>query len=69
MDRVAVVGAGPIGLTTALELAELGVPSVVLEAKPALEAIGSRAIVLAHDALATFRRLGCEEIPRKGVRL
>jgi len=41
----------------------------VLEAKPALEPIGSRAIVLAHDALATFRRLGCEAIPRKGVRL
>jgi 2-polyprenyl-6-methoxyphenol hydroxylase-like FAD-dependent oxidoreductase len=69
VDRVAVVGAGPIGLTAALELAALGVPTVVLEAKPALEAIGSRAIVLAHDALATFRRLGCDEIPRKGVRL
>jgi 2-polyprenyl-6-methoxyphenol hydroxylase-like FAD-dependent oxidoreductase len=69
VDRVAVVGAGPIGLTAALELASLGVPTTVLEAKPALEPIGSRAIVLAHDALATFRRLGCDEIPRKGVRL
>jgi 2-polyprenyl-6-methoxyphenol hydroxylase-like FAD-dependent oxidoreductase len=69
VDRVAVVGAGPIGLTAALELAALKVPTVVLEAKPALEPIGSRAIVLAHDALATFSRLGCKEIPRKGVRL
>jgi 2-polyprenyl-6-methoxyphenol hydroxylase-like FAD-dependent oxidoreductase len=69
VDRVAVVGAGPVGLTAALELAARDIPSVVLEAKPALEPIGSRAIVLAHDALATFRRLGCEEIPRKGVRL
>jgi 2-polyprenyl-6-methoxyphenol hydroxylase-like FAD-dependent oxidoreductase len=43
------------------------VPTTVLEAKPALEPIGSRAIVLAHDALAAFSRLGCEEIPRKGV--
>jgi 3-(3-hydroxy-phenyl)propionate hydroxylase len=67
VDRVAVVGAGPIGLTAALELARLDVPTVLLEAKPALEPIGSRAIVLAHDALATFSRLGCEEIPRKGV--
>jgi 2-polyprenyl-6-methoxyphenol hydroxylase-like FAD-dependent oxidoreductase len=67
LDRVAVVGAGPIGLTAALELAALGVPTVVLEAKPRLEPIGSRAIVLARHALATFRRLGCEEIPRKGV--
>jgi 2-polyprenyl-6-methoxyphenol hydroxylase-like FAD-dependent oxidoreductase len=67
VDRVAVVGAGPIGLTAALELARFEVPTVVLEAKPALEPIGSRAIVLARHALATFRRLGCEEIPRKGV--
>ena len=69
MDRVAVVGAGPIGLTAALELAAREVPTIVLEAKLALEPIGSRAIVLAHDALATFSRLGCEEIPRRGVRL
>jgi 2-polyprenyl-6-methoxyphenol hydroxylase-like FAD-dependent oxidoreductase len=67
VDRVAVVGAGPIGVTAALELAALEVPTVVLEAKAALEPIGSRAIVLAHDALAAFSRLGCEEIPRKGV--
>jgi 2-polyprenyl-6-methoxyphenol hydroxylase-like FAD-dependent oxidoreductase len=67
VDRVAVVGAGPIGLTAALELAALEVPTVVLEAKPELEPIGSRAIVLARHALATFRRLGCEEIPRKGT--
>jgi 2-polyprenyl-6-methoxyphenol hydroxylase-like FAD-dependent oxidoreductase len=69
VDRVAVVGAGPVGLTAALELAARGIPSVVLDSKPALEPSGSRAIVLAHDALATFRRLGCEEIARKGVRL
>jgi 2-polyprenyl-6-methoxyphenol hydroxylase-like FAD-dependent oxidoreductase len=67
VDRVAVVGGGPIGLTAALELARLEVPTVVLEAKPALEPIGSRAIVLARHALATFQRLGCEEIVRKGV--
>ena len=69
MERVAVVGAGPVGLTAALELAARDIPTVVLEAKPALEPVGSRAIVLAHDALATFRRLGCEGIAEKGVRL
>jgi 3-(3-hydroxy-phenyl)propionate hydroxylase len=67
VGRVAVVGAGPVGLTVALELAARGVESVVLEAKPALEPIGSRAIVLARHALAAFRRLGCGEIVERGV--
>jgi 3-(3-hydroxy-phenyl)propionate hydroxylase len=67
VDRVAVVGAGPVGLTVALELAARGVQSVVLEAKPELEPIGSRAIVLARHALAAFRRLGCGEIVERGV--
>jgi 2-polyprenyl-6-methoxyphenol hydroxylase-like FAD-dependent oxidoreductase len=67
VGRVAVVGAGPVGLTAALELAARGVPTVVLEAKSTLEPIGSRAIVLARHALATFRRLGCPEIAERGV--
>lgn len=66
-EPVLIAGAGPVGLTAALELARLQVPTVVLDAKPELESIGSRAIVLARHALATFRRLGCGEIPRKGV--
>lgn len=32
-DRVAIVGAGPVGLVLALRLATLGVPSIVLEAE------------------------------------
>jgi len=43
------------------------VPTVVLEAKAGLEPVGSRAIVLARHALATFRRLGCPEIAERGV--
>jgi 2-polyprenyl-6-methoxyphenol hydroxylase-like FAD-dependent oxidoreductase len=56
---VLIVGAGPIGLTLALELAHFDVPTVVLDAKPEPTRTGSRAIVLARHALATFARLGC----------
>ena len=58
---VLIVGAGPVGLTLALELARFEVPTVVLDAKPEPSGTGSRAIVLARHALATFVRLGCGE--------
>lgn len=56
---VLIVGAGPVGLTLALELARFDVPAVVLDAKPEPARVGSRAIVLARHALETFVRLGC----------
>jgi 2-polyprenyl-6-methoxyphenol hydroxylase-like FAD-dependent oxidoreductase len=67
--RVLIVGAGPIGMTAALELARYGVPSVVLEQRPALRPDGSRAVVLARHTLETFSRLGCTEILDRGIRL
>jgi 2-polyprenyl-6-methoxyphenol hydroxylase-like FAD-dependent oxidoreductase len=67
---VLIVGAGPVGLTLALELARFDVPAVVLDAKPEPTRTGSRAIVLARHALATFVRLGCgRPILDKGVAL
>jgi 2-polyprenyl-6-methoxyphenol hydroxylase-like FAD-dependent oxidoreductase len=58
---VLVVGAGPVGMTLALELARYGVSAVVLDRKPELERIGSRAILIARHTLETFARLGCAE--------
>ena len=67
LKPVVVVGAGPVGLTCALELARHGVASVVVDAKPHPTREGSRAIVLARHALEVFRRLGCGELAGKGV--
>ena len=60
-EPVVIVGAGPVGMTLALELSRAEVPAVVLDRKPGLEAVGSRAIVLARHTLETFRRLGAAE--------
>lgn len=54
-----IVGAGPVGLTLALELARFDVDSVVLDRKPGPDRAGSKAIVLARHALETWERLGC----------
>jgi 3-(3-hydroxy-phenyl)propionate hydroxylase len=56
--RVIVVGAGPTGLTAALELAHRGVPSVVVDAGMQ-RGDGSRAIAMHRTALTVWERLGC----------
>ncbi len=58
MEPVLVVGAGPVGLTTALLLANWQIPTVVLEAAPGHEDIGSRAICFQRDVLDIFDRVG-----------
>lgn len=65
---VAVVGAGPVGLTTAIDLAQQGVPVVLLDDDCTL-ASGSRAICFAKRTLDIFDRLGCgDRLVEKGVR-
>lgn len=49
-----IVGAGPVGLLTAIDLARYGVRSVVLEAKQQASH-GSRAIVLSGTARTSGR--------------
>ena len=55
---VAIVGAGPVGLALAIDLAQAGQPVVVLDQDDRLSD-GSRAICFAKRTLEIFDRLGC----------
>ena len=55
---VVVVGAGPIGLTTAIDFAARGIPVVVLDDNNTVS-VGSRAVCYAKRPLEIWDRLGC----------
>jgi 3-(3-hydroxy-phenyl)propionate hydroxylase len=57
-SRVAVVGDGPVGQTTALLLARWGVPVVVLEAATERDPVGSKAICQQRDVLDVWETVG-----------
>ncbi|WP_431109092.1 FAD-dependent oxidoreductase [Variovorax paradoxus] len=64
---VVVVGAGPVGLTLAIDLALRKIPVVLLDNDNTLSS-GSRAICFAKRTLEVFDRLGCgDRIVGKGV--
>ncbi|HSV61435.1 MAG TPA: FAD-dependent oxidoreductase [Variovorax sp.] len=64
---VVVVGAGPVGLALAIDLAHKKVPVLLLEGGHQLST-GSRAICFAKRTLEIFDRLGCaERMVDKGV--
>ena len=64
---IVIVGAGPIGLTAALDCAARGVPAVLLDDNDTVS-IGSRAICYAKRPLEIWDRLGCgDRMVAKGV--
>ncbi len=64
---VVVIGAGPVGLTAAIDLAQQGVQTVLVDDDDALSS-GSRAICFAKRTLEIFDRLGCgAQMVDKGV--
>ncbi|TCS67350.1 3-(3-hydroxy-phenyl)propionate hydroxylase [Primorskyibacter sedentarius] len=64
---VVIIGAGPVGLTIAIDLAHKGVPVVVLDDNDRVSS-GSRAICFAKRPLEILDRLGCgQPMVDKGV--
>jgi 3-(3-hydroxy-phenyl)propionate hydroxylase len=64
---VVVVGAGPVGLSLAVDLARRGLPVVLVDNDDTLST-GSRAICFAKRTLEIFDRLGCgDRMVDKGV--
>ena len=65
--KVIIVGAGPIGLALAIDLAQYGVPSVVLDDNNVVS-VGSRAICWSKRSLEILDRLGIgQKCAQKGV--
>ncbi len=58
--QVAIVGAGPVGLAAAIDLAQQGIDFIIVDDNNTVS-VGSRAICYAKRALEILDRLGCGE--------
>lgn len=68
MSQVAVVGAGPIGLTLAGRLAQHGVDVALYDAQPAHAGEGSKALCMQRETLEIWDRLGIgERVAERGI--
>ncbi|MBA3523025.1 MAG: FAD-dependent monooxygenase [Geodermatophilaceae bacterium] len=65
---VVVVGAGPVGQTTALLLARWGVPVTVVDPRPGRDLVGSKAICQQRDVLDVWDTVGAgRQLAEEGV--
>ena len=66
--QVAVVGAGPVGMTLAARLAQHGVRVILLEQQGQLNGEGSKALCMQRETLEIWARLGIgEQVAQRGV--
>jgi 3-(3-hydroxy-phenyl)propionate hydroxylase len=66
--QVAVVGAGPVGMTLAGRLAQHGLRVILLEQQPRHTGEGSKALCMQRETLEIWARLGIgEEVAQRGV--
>jgi 3-(3-hydroxy-phenyl)propionate hydroxylase len=66
--QVAVVGAGPVGMTLAGRLAQMGVSVILLEQHPQHTGEGSKALCMQRETLEIWARLGIgEQVADRGV--
>ncbi|MEU0268864.1 FAD-dependent monooxygenase [Nocardioides sp. NPDC006303] len=68
-NPVVVIGDGPVGQSAALLLARWGLPVIVVDARPARDMVGSKAICQQRDVLDIWDNLGGAgaQIAREGV--
>ena len=64
---VLVIGAGPVGQTTALLLARYGIPVTLLDARTARDAVGSKAICQQRDVLDAWEWCGGRAVVDEGL--
>jgi 2-polyprenyl-6-methoxyphenol hydroxylase-like FAD-dependent oxidoreductase len=66
--QVAVVGAGPIGMTLAGRLAQRGLSVILLEEQPSPTGEGSKALCMQRETLEIWNRLGIgERVAQRGI--